>query len=223
MSLNYNFRRLQAELDKIQLSRETMYMIDKVVRQRIKKGPFGMENSELVNEQHGKEILQKNGRIQRLVDGMASQSRIHNVDENPENDLSSDSAVRRINSVCARENATIVPSSVKGIHFSDEKRMSQDPHASIQSVRNIPFEKWCKQKEMMQRLKDKLVEDAKLEILEQQKMKSELNETKEIKNWHYFSKFSFPKLCRRMVQRQGQRNAGEEKAEEKTEDAQEDE
>jgi hypothetical protein len=194
MSLNYNFRRLQAELDKIQLPRETMYMIDKVVRQRIKKGPFGMENSELVNEQHGREILQKNGRIQRLVDGIASQSRIHNVDENPENDLSSDSAVRRINSVCARENATIVPSSVKGIHFSDEKRMSQDPHASIQSVRSIPFEKWCKQKEMMQRLKDKLVEDAKLEILEQQKMKSELNETKEIKNWHYFSKQSFSKI-----------------------------
>lgn len=81
---------------------------------------------------------------------------------------------------------------MKGINFSDEKRISQDPHASIQSVRSIPFEKWCKQKEMMQRLKDKLVEDAKLEILEQQKMKSELNETKEIKNWHYFSKSFLP-------------------------------
>jgi hypothetical protein len=43
-------------------------------------------------------------------------------------------------------------------------------------------------KEMMQRLKDKLIEDAKLEFLEQQKMKSELNETKEIKNWTLFSK-----------------------------------
>lgn len=40
----------------------------------------------------------------------------------------------------------------------------------------------------MQRLKDKLIEDAKLELLEQEKMKSELNETKEIKNWQFFRK-----------------------------------
>jgi hypothetical protein len=46
-------------------------------------------------------------------------------------------------------------------------------------------------KEMMQRLKDKLIEDAKLEFLEQQKMKSELNETKEIKNWTLFSKYFY--------------------------------
>lgn len=97
--MNLSFKRLQAELDKIQLPRETMYMIDKVVRQRVKKGPFGMENSELVNEQHGKEIMYKNGRIQRLVDGMSSHSRIHHIEEMHEADLSSDSAVRRINSV----------------------------------------------------------------------------------------------------------------------------
>lgn len=40
----------------------------------------------------------------------------------------------------------------------------------------------------MQRLKDKLIEDAKLELLEQEKMKCELNQTKEIKNWQLFSK-----------------------------------
>jgi hypothetical protein len=48
-------------------------------------------------------------------------------------------------------------------------------------------------KEMMQRLKDKLIEDAKIEFLEQEKMKSELNETKEIKNWTLFSKYLFNK------------------------------
>lgn len=37
----------------------------------------------------------------------------------------------------------------------------------------------------MQRLKDKLVEDAKLEILENRK----LDDTKEIKNWELFSKY----------------------------------
>jgi hypothetical protein len=92
---------LQAELDKIQLPRETMYLIDKVVRQRVKRGPFGMDNSELVNDQHGREIMHKNDKIQRLVEGMSSHSRINQTGDDiiQERDVSSDGAVRRINSV----------------------------------------------------------------------------------------------------------------------------
>lgn len=188
---------LQTELDKIELPRETIYMIDKVVRQRVKKGPFGMENSELMADQHDKEVFEKNDRIQRLVDGMSSHSRINNTAEDPvkEADISSEGAVRRINSVCARAASTMVPSSVKGIQMSNEKKFKDDLHASIQSVRSITFEQWCRQKEMMQRLKDQLIEDAKMEILESRK----LNDTKEIQNWEMFSKLFFILPNRAMV------------------------
>lgn len=133
-----------------------------------------------------------NDRIQRLVEGMSSHSRINNTAEDAakEADISSDGAVRRINSVCARAASTMVPSSVKGIHLSNEKKILDDPHTSIQSVRTISFEQWCKRKEMMQRLKDRLIEDAKMELLEERK----LNDTKELKNWELFSKSFLPHL-----------------------------
>ena len=94
-------RNLQAELDKIELPRETMYMIDKVVRQRIKKGPFGMDNSELIGDQQEREANEKNDRIQRMVEGMSSHSRIINTgeDDHKEVDISTEGIVRRINSV----------------------------------------------------------------------------------------------------------------------------
>lgn len=41
-------RKIHSQLDDIELPRETMYMIDKVVRQRAKKGPFGVDNSKLI-------------------------------------------------------------------------------------------------------------------------------------------------------------------------------
>lgn len=94
-------KQLQAELDAIELPYETMYMIDKVVRQRVKKGPFGVDNSELLHDQQDREIHEKNDRIQRLVEGMSSHSRIINTGEDfhKEGDISADSAVRRISSV----------------------------------------------------------------------------------------------------------------------------
>lgn len=178
-------RRLQAELDQIELPRETMYMIDKVVRQRAKKGPFGIDNSELIADQHDREIMEKNDRIQRLVEGMSSHSRARGDDKDVE--TSSDIAGRRINSVCARAISTMVPSSTKAIQMSNEKKMLEEANSSLQSVRTMTYEQWCRKKEMMQRLKDRLIEDAKLEILEHRKMK-EMNDTKEIQNWETFSK-----------------------------------
>lgn len=185
-------KHLQAELDQIELPRETIYMIDKVVRQRAKKGPFGVDNSELIADQHDREIMEKNDRIQRLVEGMSSHSRARGDEKDVE--TSSDLACRRINSVCARAISTMVPSSTKAIQMSNEKKMLEEMHSSIQSVRTITYEEWCRRKEMMQRLKDRLIEDAKLEILEQRKMK-EMNDTKEIKNWEKFSKSLFNPNC----------------------------
>ena len=46
----------------------------------------------------------------------------------------------------------------------------------------ITFEEWCRHKEMMQRLKDRLILDAKFEILEQRRDK-EMNDTRQTQNW----------------------------------------
>lgn len=79
---------------------------------------------------------------------------------------------------------------MKGLQFSNEKKTMDEQHSSLYSDRTMTFEQWCRQKEMMQRLKDKLVEDAKLEILEQRK-EQEMNDTKQTQNWEVFSKCSY--------------------------------
>ena len=185
-----NERNLQSQLDQIELPRDTMYMIDKVVRQRAKRGPFGVENSEIINGSATKPSDDKNERIQRLVDGMSSHSQTnHHQDDTTQikdPDMSGEVAARRINSVCGRTTSTMVPGSVKGIHFSNEKALD-DQHSSIQSVRTMSYTQWCKQKEMMQRLKDQLIEDAKIEILENMHEK-EHDDTKSHQNFESFSK-----------------------------------
>lgn len=83
----------------------------------------------------------------------------------------------------------MMPGSTKGLHFSNEKHFLDDPNVSIQSVRSITFEEWCKKKEIMQRLKDKLVEDAKLKIFEQMQVKEVFHQTqKKMENFKTFSK-----------------------------------
>jgi len=90
---NYNRKRLKAELDKIELNRETFYMIDKVVRQRVSKV--------MVSDSFGRELLENNNIIQRMVEGASSNSKINKTREdiNKEEELSSEGAERRINSV----------------------------------------------------------------------------------------------------------------------------
>ncbi len=104
-----------------------------------------------------------------------SNSRINNnQDEIVEEDkISEEGAARRINSVCARATSTMIPSSVKELQFSQEYNLD-DQNMSIKSVRSVTFEQWCKHKEIMQRLKDKLVQDEKLKIFEQNQMKSDI-------------------------------------------------
>jgi len=62
------------DLDQIELPRETLYMIDKVVWQRVTKGPFGADYSELLNEDDMRLSWMKNENIQRLVDGQSTVS-----------------------------------------------------------------------------------------------------------------------------------------------------
>ena len=53
----------------IELPQETLYLIDKVVRQKAKAGPIGIDNSEFINIEIEEEFKQKNQYIQNLVDG----------------------------------------------------------------------------------------------------------------------------------------------------------
>ena len=53
----------------IELPQETIYLIDKVVRQKAKAGPIGIDNSEFINIELEEEVKEKNQYIQNLVDG----------------------------------------------------------------------------------------------------------------------------------------------------------
>jgi hypothetical protein len=53
----------------IELPQETLYLIDKVVRQKARAGPIGIDNSEFINIEIEEEYKQKNKYIQGLVDG----------------------------------------------------------------------------------------------------------------------------------------------------------
>ena len=56
-------------IKEIDLPQETLYYIDKVVRQRSKMGPIGVDNSELINIEMEKEIKQKNQYVDQLYKG----------------------------------------------------------------------------------------------------------------------------------------------------------
>ena len=53
----------------IELPEETVYIIDKVVRQRTKAGPIGVDNSELINLEVEDEFKSKNQYLENLVNG----------------------------------------------------------------------------------------------------------------------------------------------------------
>jgi hypothetical protein len=47
-------------IELIELSQETIYLIDKVVRQKAKAGPIGIDNSEFINIEIEEEFKEKN-------------------------------------------------------------------------------------------------------------------------------------------------------------------
>lgn len=166
-------------------------MIDKVVRQRAKRGPFGMDNSELFGDQHKQETIDKNDRIQRLVDGKGN-SRLDGPSgrESSKKGLLVAGIAKRNNSVCGRTRSSLFPKSSKDMHSTQEQSLD-DANASVPSLQSLTFEQWCKSKEMVQRLKDKLIEDAKFELLAEVRQQ-QLNNTRQSKTEEYFSKpFSY--------------------------------
>jgi hypothetical protein len=53
----------------IELPQDIMYLIDKVVRQRAKAGPIGVDNSEFINLEMEEEFKAKNQYLENLVNG----------------------------------------------------------------------------------------------------------------------------------------------------------
>lgn len=60
----------------IELPEETTYLIDKVVRQRAKAGPIGVDNSELINIEMEEEFKARNQYIENLVNGGRGQNQV---------------------------------------------------------------------------------------------------------------------------------------------------
>ncbi len=56
-------------LSLIQLAAETIYLIDKVVRQKARRGPIGIENSELINLETETEFKRRNKHVFKLNNG----------------------------------------------------------------------------------------------------------------------------------------------------------
>ena len=65
-----------------------MYLIDKVVRQRAKAGPIGVDNSEFINIEMEEEYKERNQYIEHLVNGkQANNESLSNEDkENMQNE-----------------------------------------------------------------------------------------------------------------------------------------
>ena len=73
--------------ENIQLPPDTLYLIDKVVRQRAKQGPIGIDNSELINLEVEEEYKEKNQYLLNLASGKGSSQ----VNQQPhETDMSED-------------------------------------------------------------------------------------------------------------------------------------
>ena len=53
-------------LSQVELPQETLYLIDKVVRQRAKQGPIGVDNSELIGMEMEQEVKERNMYIEKL-------------------------------------------------------------------------------------------------------------------------------------------------------------
>lgn len=56
-------------LSLIQLPAETIYLIDKVVRQKARRGPIGIENSEVINLETETEFKRRNKHVFKLNNG----------------------------------------------------------------------------------------------------------------------------------------------------------
>lgn len=62
----------EGKIPDIKLPKETIYLIDKVVRRKAKQGPIGVDNSEFINLEMEKEFRKKHQHLLDLAHGKRS-------------------------------------------------------------------------------------------------------------------------------------------------------
>lgn len=152
----------------IELPQDTMYLIDKVVRQRMKAGPIGVDNSELINLEMEDEYKEKNHYIKNLMHG-GRQERSEGTDtENKEN----------IDNQRLLERLTVAASHIH--HPNNRSKMSHASKSQIgeRSTQAFSHEEWMRRKEHEVKLKEQLIREAKKDMLEQIRRKQAEEEVK---------------------------------------------
>ena len=180
-------------LQYIELPFETLYLIDKVVRQKAKAGPIGIDNSEFINIEIEEEFKEKNQYLQNLVDGYKKKNALneghHRTQEDDSDQEDGDNKenqqnqklLDRLSNVAAKlpqnaSNPALLTNLNNQSHISGVKNTTlNNPGAqSIQrsqigdkSANAVTHEEWMRRKEHQQKLKEQLIREAKKDILEQ--------------------------------------------------------
>ncbi len=175
----------------IELPQETMYVIDKVVRQKAKAGPIGIDNSEFINIEIEEEFKEKNQYLQNLVDGYNKKKTIQHDNDQEESDEDQDEnkenqhnqrLLDRLSTVAARlpgnsSNPALLTNNFNNqSHISGGKNTTLN-HGSIQqqqrsqigerSAAAISHEEWMRRKEHETKLKEQLIREEKRDVLEE--------------------------------------------------------
>lgn len=172
----------------IELPEETMYVIDKVVRQKAKAGPIGIDNSEFINIEIEEEFKEKNQYLQNLVDGYNKKKTINHDENKEETDEDEDDnkenqhnqrLLDRLSNVAARlpgnsSNAALLTNFNNQSNISGGKNTTMN-HGSVQqrsqigerSAAAISHEEWMRRKEHETKLKEQLIKEEKRDVLEE--------------------------------------------------------
>lgn len=165
----------------IELPQETIYLIDKVVRQKSKAGPIGVDNSEFINIEMEEEVKEKNQYIQKLVDGYGKKNdakRTANDDSDEEDDDNKENQhnqrlLDRLSTAAARVSTNSIAALATTNHANNQSQISAGAGASMQrsqigerSANAYSHEEWMRRKEHELKLKGVLIKEAKRDILE---------------------------------------------------------
>jgi hypothetical protein len=179
----------------IELPRETIYLIDKVVRQKAKAGPIGIDNSEFINLQIEEEYKQKNKHINQLTEGYRNKkdgdlSKVDRTlgeddedDSDQENNNDGDKEnqdnqrlLDRLSTAAARiptqSNANLA-TTIHGNQSHISGGAGGQPQSTMRSKIGeksqsaVSHEEWMRKKEHSVKLKEQLIKEAKRDILEQ--------------------------------------------------------
>ena len=166
-------------LNFIELPQETIYLIDKVVRQKARAGPIGIDNSEFINIEIEEEFKEKNTHIQKLVDGYKTKETQHHSDDDTLEDEDGNKEnqhnqrlLDRLSTAAARIPSTTALGTLQGgnnvSHISAAgASIMQRSTIGDRSSNAVTHEEWMRRKEHQTKLKEQLVREAKKDILEQ--------------------------------------------------------